>query len=210
MENKLAPRNGLHASEPGEYNLIARIDNQLVDPGGKVKIEIFITGYGNISAAKLVSYPSPGAFELFSSVVRSGLREIGGKLFWGGVERFLDPSGITLDLGSAGFKNPNWKQQTIFVDTGDSPTPQIFTETTQKPEGEDAEGPVTLILKLLHSVNPGTHSVNLLLTYYNDNCWKSSSKTVKFTVRNFYQRNEMCLWIIGFVVGTLLTIIGLS
>ncbi len=196
------PQSGKNANAPGSYGIAVRLDKYLVDPGERLRIEIYISGYGKISGCKLVTYPSPAAFDELHSWVRFGVRNIDGKTFFGGKEQLLDPSGNTIDIGSGGMKRDDWLEQTMFFDTRESgTTPQIFTETRQKPKNDVSDGPITLNLKLNSKARAGTHSVQFVLTYFNGSCWATSTETVSFTVRTFYQRNELKIWLIGALIA---------
>jgi len=51
------PRRANNADCPGEYRLAVRAAGSEVDPGKEVKVEIFITGYGEALGSKLAFYP---------------------------------------------------------------------------------------------------------------------------------------------------------
>jgi len=56
-------------SKPGAYDLVIRASQPIVDPGDKLQVEVYISGYGVIHGARMVSYPSPSVFSLSDSHV---------------------------------------------------------------------------------------------------------------------------------------------
>lgn len=56
-------------SEAGAYELVIRVAQPIVDPGDKLQVEVYISGYGVIHGARMVSYPSPSVFSLSDSHV---------------------------------------------------------------------------------------------------------------------------------------------
>ena len=204
--DKNRPRAGEFADKPGTYKLVARSNRQLLDPGEDLWIEVFITGYGNIQAAKLVSSPDKESISGKESKVWFNLRETEGKPHFGGTEKEFGEDGVTIDLGSGGLKLPKWDRSTLFVDVSKGPTPLILTERILRHTNNPSNAPVTINLKLSKNARPGQHSLNLVLTYYNGECWCSSETTFHFVVRNFYQRHEIRLWKLGFFA----TLTGLS
>jgi hypothetical protein len=54
-----APQNARNSGKPGSYELAIRADKAEVAPGDTVHLEVFITGYGKVSQAKVVFYPPP-------------------------------------------------------------------------------------------------------------------------------------------------------
>jgi hypothetical protein len=73
-----SPREGTHAKCPGDYRLAYRAAQAEVDPGEELRIELYITGYGEISGAKLTFYPPTYFIEQEKSRVMHGLTEVGG------------------------------------------------------------------------------------------------------------------------------------
>jgi hypothetical protein len=76
-KGKEFPLEGDHADQPGSYGLAIRIHNSVIDPGEIVEVELFISGYGQITTSKLVCCASPNLIETNSkeSYVLTGLGE---------------------------------------------------------------------------------------------------------------------------------------
>src|SRR3990172_5537313 len=51
-------RSGKYANAPGKYELAVKILNQIVQPGDTLNLEIYITGYGQITGAKFIFFPT--------------------------------------------------------------------------------------------------------------------------------------------------------
>ena len=210
------PRAGKFADKPGAYRLVGRTDSQLIDPGERLRIEVFATGYGEILAGKIVAYPDIECIDPGDSRIRFNMREVEydtGKVFyWGGTEVNLSEDGINIDLTSGGMVFPGQSRPTLFFDaymgalsSGVDRTPPLSTEQVVRDSDGVANTVLTLDLKIRKSARPGPHSLGLVLTYFNGDTWAVSDSTVSFSVRNFYQRNEIKIWI----AGVLLALIGL-
>ena len=76
------PRTGPHALCPGEYRLAYRAVQAEINPGDMLQIEIYVTGYGEISGAKLAFYPptyfiKPGNSRLRHGMERGDAKRVG-------------------------------------------------------------------------------------------------------------------------------------
>jgi hypothetical protein len=77
----------------------------------------------------------------------------------------------------------------------------VLTEVNTYPPGSKA--PINFDLKTSPEVLPGIYSINFILKYYNGEVWNTKSTSVNITVRNFYQRNEILVWLIGGIAAFL-------
>lgn len=90
-------------SKPGAYDLIIRISQPIVDPGDRLRVEVYISGYGVIEAAKVAFYPSPEVFDPSKSKVKGSLKRCKDGLWgWGKDSTELDAIGHVLSLGEGG------------------------------------------------------------------------------------------------------------
>jgi len=188
------------ASNPGSYNLVIRIFKPIVDPGEKIRIEIYISGYGIIGPSKLAFYLSPHVFDLNNSVVEHGIQKIDDKIGFGGQFEKLDPLGSVVSL-DAMFGTKEGERKTLYSDVNpsDNKSMQIFSET-KHPKGTS---PLFFDLTIRRDARPGPQSIQFLLTYFNGGRWETSSRSAQFTIRNVYQKNEGLIWYIGLFVAIL-------
>ena len=206
-KNRLLPREGDHAEEIGSYGLAIRLHNSVIDPGDTVEVEIFFSGYGQITSSKLVFYTSPNLIDTDSgmSYILTGLdEEEDRKATWGHQRIPIDPTGTALDMSDSGLALRNWCKATSYFDVCQTPLPTIATE--QKLRGY---APVHLFLKTKKSARPGMHSLQFLYTYYDGRQWRSYSETIQYTLRSFYQRHEMKVWLLGAIAALLATVIAI-
>ena len=206
-KNKQLPREGDHAEEAGSYGLAIRLHNSVVDPGGIVEVEIFFSGYGQVSSSKLVFYPSPNLIDTSAntSYVLSGLgEEEPDQATWGHQRIPVGPGGIALDLSESGLALRNWEKATPYFDVSQSPLPTIATEQRLR-----EHAPIHLFLQIKKSANPGIHSLQFLYTYYDGKQWRNHSETLPLTLRSFYQRHEMKVWLLGALAALLAVIIAI-
>lgn len=187
--------NGEYADEDGNYELIVSIDNAVVDPGDKIKIKIFITGYGKIDRAKLIFYPSKSVFEYEKSTVTTDLKEgpPGDLPVWGGVTRTLPPEGFAVSF-TGGFTYGSVTKPTMFFDLNPEQGSNVLnTELLQK----NLVAPVEFDLSIAKKNTPGTHFLHFGFSYFNGSEWRTSTVTVQFTVRNIFERNSGWIATIG-------------
>jgi len=164
---------------PGTYELVTRISHPIVDPGGKLHGEVYLSGYGKIEAAKVALYSSPDVFVSNRSIVRIA----------DGEAIKADPLAVVVSLNKASFFDTDGEYQ-------------ISTECSIKDNA-----PINFEYAISKEARPGLQSIKVVLTYFDGETWKSSSKDIDFTIRNFYQRNEALVWWLG-IPSLILTIIA--
>jgi len=201
--NEDSPRTKPFAENPGVYKLLARTNSEHLDPDEDLKIVIFITGYGDIQAAKIVAYPSIESIDNSKSKILCVLRQ---GYYSHAIEGKLDLGGATIYLSCEG-------SDTRFADVKNKDSNlQILTETLISAPDDTSHAPVTLDLKLKKEIRSGQHKLSFVLTYYNGEAWCNSETIVQFTIRNLYQRNEMLIWGLGFgltIAGFLVSCVAL-
>ncbi|MCK5708527.1 MAG: hypothetical protein KAI43_12835 [Candidatus Aureabacteria bacterium] len=202
QEIEKLPRKKAFSQKPGSYNLAIRISKPIVDPGEQLQIEIYISGYGIIEASKLACYPSLEVFDVNKSIMRYGLQKVNGEISFGGQKRKISPIGQIISL-TGGIQKTGWKKSTMFFDASNNEGWQISTEVNQK-----GYAPMSLNLTLKDSARPGPQSIQFIFSYFNGETWISSPETAQFTIRNFYQRHEVKVWIIGAIASIMAILLG--
>jgi len=168
-------------SKPGSYDLVIRISKPILDPGDKVHFEVYICGYGFIESASVNIYPSWTVFSIADSNVSIGDSKA---LPW-------DPLGRFVDFNNQSFFDAKGRYQ-------------ISTEC--KTPAPASKSPINLDMNLMPKVRPGIYSIHFVLKYYNGDMWNTKSTSTNFTVRNFYQRHETFVWILGGIAAFLTVI----
>lgn len=206
-KDKKFPREGIHADSPGAYGLAIRLTNTVINPGDLLEGELFISGYGNISLSKLVFYPSPNLIDTNenASYILTGLGDNNdNKAKWGNERISISHSGVALDLSESGLSLRNWERATPYFDTDTHPLPTIATE--RKLAGS---APMHLFLKTKKDALPGVYSLQFLYTYYDSQQWQNCLYEIQFTLRNFYQRHEIKVWLLGAFAALISTIVAI-
>jgi len=197
------PREAPNADRPGEYRLAVRATDAEVDPGDEIRLELYITGYGDIHGSKLAFYPPAYFIDVRSSRIIMDLKRVEAKgevtILWGGrEERLSEETGGTMVF--PGFQMKTWERPTVFFDMPRDPArsketkqgpPNLFTEMKHQ------HAPVELILKVRDKVPSGNHNIQLFFTYFNGSEWKSDSQSVDVLVRNWVRRHELSTVIVG-------------
>jgi hypothetical protein len=180
----------------------------LVSPGEKMTVQLLVSGYGTLYAAKLSSYPSIDVVEASESQVFHSIHEVGNKLFFGAVQMPLNADGFMLDLCSGGMKPDNWDRPSQFFDvpekgrsTSRRESPIIFSEMVHTNKDGNSNSIATMTLQIRRTARPGPHTIAANLTYHNGEGWHSSKIEIQFTVRGFYQRHEGLLWTVGTIIA---------
>jgi hypothetical protein len=163
-------------SGPGAYESVILISQPIADPGGRLQVEVYLSGYGVIQAAKVAFYPSPSVFTISRSVVATADDKPGP----------IDPLGMVASPDASRLFDAKGKYR-------------ISTEC-RTPRGN---APINLDLEVSGTAKPGPHSIQFVLTYFDGQTWKMASKNADFTIRNFYQRHEGPIWWVGGIAAGL-------
>jgi len=103
MRNNQKHREGKFAEKPGQYEIAVRLSDTLMNPGSELIIEVYFSGYGEISQPAMKFYPSSDFFEPSESEAIFGTKkeERSGKTFFGAKKAKVDAVGNHLPLGVA-------------------------------------------------------------------------------------------------------------
>ena len=168
----------LHGEKAGAFDLVVRASRSMVNPGERVSLELFISGYGQIENACVGVYPSWLIFDIEKSYVC--IREE--------VAVPMDPLGVIVGISDESF----FDAKGAF---------QISTECKTAPPA--AKAPISLDLQLDPKAPSGIYSIQFLLKYFNGESWDTRTYTTNITIMNFYQRHETVVWGFGGVAACL-------
>ena len=169
-------------SKPGSYDLLIRVSKPILDPGDRVHIDVYVSGYGQIRSACVYIMPSWSIFSIADSRIAVGDSKA----------QAWDPLSELVCIDDRSFVD-------LYADVPNRC--MVLTEVNTCPPGSKA--PLNLDLKTSSEVSPGIYSINFVLKYYNGEVWNTKSTSVNITVRNFYQRHEILVWFIGGVAAFL-------
>jgi len=197
------PRMGEFADRPGRYVPVVRVHNQVVDPGESLVGDVFFTGYGEISIAKLQFTPSFGVFERdgctwWSGMTKEDLDDGSAVMRFGGEPHRLGAEhGVTLHLTSGGIATDSWERRTIFFDRArsDNSVPQIATECVLD------KAPVEFELQTQKRARPGAYSIRFVLTYFDGEEWQVAAHEEIFRIRNLLDRWQVTIAIVGAIAA---------
>jgi len=162
----------------GAYETIIRASKPIINHGDRVQFEIYISGYGQITNACIGIYPSWAIFDIAESKVRTGDSD------WVP----MDPLAVIISLGNESFFDAKGKYQ-------------ISTECRTPPPHSAA--PINLDMKVGKKAPSGTYSMHVALKYFNGECWDTRTSSSSIHIRNFYQKHETLVWIVGGVAAFL-------
>jgi phage FluMu protein Com len=203
-------QNKPNADGPGCYDLVFRRPRADVTPGGEVEVAIYITGYGNISGAKLYFVPPTNFLDPDGCYVDFGLNMRADNLgHFGATRQEIAGESFTIDLSSGGLQAPGWSGPSLFFDDNIG----IATESaTRDIESGAPEPPVKFTLSVKEKIASGDHDLNFVLTYFNGREWVIAYRTASLRVPTLYERHAGWAWSIGTVIAviaTAATILGL-
>jgi len=183
-----SPRNKNNARHPGAYQLATQGSITTINAGDELNFKQFITGYGEISDAKIQAYFSAEVFDEDKSSVRQGLifekhDELHFPVGWGNTITKLDSKGFCAQLTGIPFPEGG-PPSFVFDSNVDSSSNRIFTEL----EGDYA--PFEFTLKVKKNASHGTHYLDFYLTYFNGQAWSISKERVEFKINNQFEKHS--------------------
>jgi len=167
-----------HGDKTGAYDIVVRASKSTTDAGGRVYLEVYISGYGRIENACVGVYPSWSIFDISNSTVSA----------WNGVGVPMDPLGVIVAIGNDSFYDAKGPLQ-------------ISTECKTPPPASKA--PISLDMCVDRKAPPGAHFIQFTFKYFNGESWDAKTSTTSITVRNFYQKNETLVWVVGGIAAFL-------
>jgi hypothetical protein len=196
------PRAARNGDKIGKYELIPQISNAVLNRGDTIIIDMFVTGYGQISDGKIhFSLPSSSIHGRIKSIVYHGLKPvmqegIVSSLVWGSSRDEFD-SAFALEL-NGGIKPDSWPETSLIFDAYSPPTGShiLVSERTlgDKP-------PFRIEMSFSKKVRPGLYNVNCVLTYYNGESWQNSSFQLPLTVRNLFEEYQGWVSFLGILAA---------
>lgn len=190
------PQNRPGFNKPGCYDLVFRRPRTEVTPGEDAEVELYITGYGMISGAKLYFVPPANFIDPGLSWVEYDLGPREDGIRFGATRRPMGDRGFAIDLSSGGIKPPHWSKSSLFFDAGVG----IATE-----DGTP-EPPVKLVMKTKKEISTGDHNLIFSLTYFNGLEWRMAYRAASLHVPTLYERYEGWAWIAGIIVAMIATV----
>ena len=200
-----------HGYKPGNYELVLRASNPIIDAGDHVTIQVFITGYGDIHSPRFIFYPSPGLCDTPESKVKYGFQYDHEKnqFFFGTKTNPFDEYGFSISFGGIGFG----EEPTMFFDSfdrslGKEPPSPLDYPRRLSTEMVYGTAPVEISLATKPDAIPGLYDLRFYFSYFNGNIWKTSKERVSITLRNRLQRHELAVAIVA-SIAAFLTILSL-
>jgi hypothetical protein len=197
------PRQGAFAKNPGKYEIVVRAVNQIVNPGGTVLFEAYITGYGEITVAKLYSSFPKDIIEIGENTyVTHSLGNDNTNIYFGARKETIDQAGNIMDL--VGIKTEKWDYSTMFIDFNlFSFKPKSALVQTRKilTESNINKSPVEFHLKTIKEASPGIYTFKFYLIYFNGSEWNISTEKIQIEVPSWLKRHEGWAWAIGIILA---------
>ena len=193
-------RSARHAEKPGAYQIATRTARTTLNPGEALKLEQYITGYGEVSSAKILAYISTDAFEKDETYVQHSLKQTvrdGKQLFiWGGCKSHIDESGLTLTLEGI-ILNGEGESHFAFDNVLGSGEPSLACEK------KHTNAPFEYVLKTKADLSPGDYYIDFYFTYFNGEKWTTTKERIPFKIRNFFERHSKSISWLAIVASTL-------
>jgi len=188
------PQSRPHADKPGCYDLVFRRPRSEIAAGEDAELDVYITGYGAISGAKLYFVPPTSFIKPGSCIVEHSLgQKEDGSLHWGNLRMNGADDGLTIDLSSGGMQQPGWSGPSLFFDSGGG----IVTEKGTP------EPPVKVRFQVQEKASTGDHGLNFVLTYFNGREWQISNRIAILHVPTLYERYEGPAWAVGAAIAVI-------
>jgi hypothetical protein len=189
------PRTKNNYDKPGQYQMIAQLDKEEINPGDSVNIHIKFSGYGEIGQSKVYFINGSHLIDTNYSYVVHSFNVRGNKVRWGGKRSNLKNTyAFTLNLLGVQYKD--WTQATMFIDRDSTSNDfSILTETG------GASSPIIIHLKTVDNLDPGSYKLTIVFTYFNGEEWQGQSQVVELKVKNWVDRNTTVITILGLTLA---------
>ncbi len=195
------------------WEILARVSGTTLDPGSKLRIEVYLSGYGRVDSAKLVVAFPAGLLQNF--------------LVPGGSDSHPRDAKVTTRSHSVAFNDaaqsgsgpgppvefPSAETQTFYSNEGGGglamdlgfslelfnlgakfPSPLVAQERSVRlvqTAGEvrlNSSGPVNFDATMSANAHPGDHFIPFVLTYMVDKKVRTSTFTLQLHIRPFWER----------------------
>ena len=181
------PRVGKNSEKPGIYMISPQLSNHLASPKDKVKLQLYINGYGDIQNCRIsVNYPDD-LLNYNCSYVFKDIGNNNGSLEFGRNHQNLQRCGFSIDMQTGGHVIESWTEKTpnYFFDVTASQTPQIATAM------ELSRSPLEMDLTINETAKAGVYTLYVYMIYFDGAEWKSDRIEIPLTVTSLFQRNEV-------------------
>lgn len=201
---KTLPRSKANAQKPGAYQIATQGANTTLNSGDTLKFKQFITGYGEMSNAKIQAYFSAEVFDETHSSIRQGLIFEEGDGYkipvgWGAHVDALDSRGYCALLNGVHFSDYPYPAY-VFDSNTDPSSNRVMTEL----QGEYA--PFEFSLKVKKNASPGVHFIDFYFTYFNGEAWTISKERVEFKITNTFEKHSGTLSLLA-AIALIVTIL---
>lgn len=210
-------RKGLHAEKPGNYELAIRVLNPTPRPGHKCKIEIYVTGYGYITAAKLMFHPPLETVDTKNSKFIHSLSpspqpsHVPGQtnVVWKTEETPFNDDFLSFRFAGISVGGDDEQNATSFIDAVHSLDDPIMDVPGSRSriictEGKyEGQAPLSFHLHISKDAHFGPHSFTFFLTYFNGVEWKTSIATAEIHVPNWFQSHQILTYSIATCIAAL-------
>jgi hypothetical protein len=198
-------RSASEAEHTGSYHPVLVLENSVTDPGETLKGDVFISGYGRISHAKLLVQGPVHVFSSDESAYRQGFEvvERNGRKTVVFAGRPLSGAVFGVLHLSAGVNIDGVVAVDMFSD---------INPGRNKIYSEDRVGhtPLSFELKIQKNCRPGTYELGFVLTYFNGEKWVSVPANSQFTIRNILQRYDRQIAFFAIFASTVSVLTNLS
>ncbi len=194
------------------YSIVTRNRTPKVKPGGKVEIEVFLSGYGMPKKNKLnIQYSSPYIINKedsgnLSSVIAfyndnntGEAKPVSGKKYKKGHK--LDHIGACVIINKGYFlKVPREPRE---GEVAKSEINRVMSENSW-----DNEPPLLLSLNISRDAPPGDYDITFILTYGDEQNLLQDYKSVPFHITSWWERNQGWIGFVGVTIALISLLIS--
>lgn len=209
-------RVGRYRHAIGKYKMVLNTNRTVINAGDTVVVDLFVSGYGRINAAKLFFMPTTNIFREDSFLV-DGMTV---KKTEKGYEYVTDTTFLKKDkrvlLFMGGMYNHEKKYyRTLFhanlpentlEQLGSLENIEIVTESNDEFNGKIVP-PFQFHYIVKEEIPPGDYKINFVFNYFNGNQFELDVVTLDIKVMAWYERQEGMIQVLG-VLLTVFTLLG--
>lgn len=183
-------RAGPDASAPGTYEPVLRFSKNVLDPGDCPHVEVFFTGYGTIGGSKLAFYPPSQLIDREKSRMYQGFHPTQDGEKFGLLECAIGDNNSILSL-TGGIERAGSREMWFYADVLPGNPPVLATELIL------GRAAIEYDLQIRADAPAGAYDLQFVFTYFNGAEWKSVTVAETLAVRNFWQRHEQFVVLLG-------------